>query len=62
MNPGRINQHNLRLSTIHDSEDAISGGLGPRRHNRDFLSHQTVYERGLPGVRSSEDRDKTGTK
>jgi hypothetical protein len=46
----RVDQHDLRVRTIDYSEDPVSRGLGPRRHNRHLLAHEPVYECGLPGV------------
>ncbi len=46
----RVDQHDLRVRTVYDSEYPVSRGLGPRRHNRHLLAHEAVYECGLPRV------------
>jgi hypothetical protein len=62
MYSGRIDEHNLRVWTIDDSEDAISRSLRLRGHNRHFLPHEPVYERRLSGVGLPQDCDEPGTK
>ncbi len=58
--PGRIDQNDLRIRAIHDSLNAIACGLRPRRDDRDFFSDQPVHQRGFPRVGTPYDRDEPG--
>jgi hypothetical protein len=62
MNSRRIDQYDLCIRAIDDSENAVSRRLRPRGHNGHLLAHEPVYERGLPGIRPPKYRDETGTK
>ncbi len=56
----RVDQHDLCIGAIYDSLNPVARGLRPRRHDRDFLAHESVYERGFSGIRPAHYRDKPG--
>ena len=45
-----VGEHNLHVVGIHDSHDAMPGGLGLERCNGDALAHQLVHQRRLAHV------------
>src|SRR5260370_22466235 len=57
---GRIDQHDLRIRTIHDPLNPVARGLGPRSYDGDFLAYEVIYERGFPGIWPADDGHKPG--
>ena len=48
--PGGVDQHELRVVTVHQPPDGVPGGLRLRRRDGDLAAHDGVGKRRLPGV------------
>src|SRR5690606_10930834 len=53
---GRVDEHDLRVRTVHDAADRVPRGLGTRRRDGDLLPDQGVGQGGLARVRPADQR------
>ncbi len=60
MQPGRVNENHLRAGAIHDPLNSIARGLRMRRDDRNLLRDEPIDQRGLAGIRTADDRNKSG--
>ena len=57
MEPRRVDERDLGIRPIHDADERVPRGLGPRRDDRQIFTEGGVQERRFADVRAADDCD-----